>query len=136
MSKKYLLVLCLTLSGCVIYAPRYTTQNVVHQETTSSWEYTQPLTKTITEVKERVIQTQVTEQKRPLASCEPFVLPRAGTLPTKPSDEELASALTSEEIDRQLSAYVDRLRAYNVVERSKIEQAHQKWLDRCQRKLN
>ncbi|BEG72427.1 hypothetical protein [Pseudomonas phage vB_PaeM_PS119XW] len=136
MSKKYLLVLCLTLSGCVIYAPRYTTQTVVQQETTSSWEFSQPQIKTITEVKERVIQTPVTEQKRPLASCEPFVLPRAALLPEKPNEEELASAQSSEEIDRKLSEYVAELRAYNVAERSKIEQAHQKWLDHCQRKLD
>lgn len=134
MSKKIFFVLFLALSGCVIYAPKYTTQTVVQQETTSDLSYHNRVeTKTTTEVKERTIQTPVTEQKRTLASCEPFVLPKAKPLPSKPSDEELAKAQSDKEIDTLIGNYVLELRVYNLEERAKIEQAHSAWLVRCQR---
>lgn len=132
MSKLYTYVLFLALSGCVIYAPKYTTQTVVQQETTSDLSYrNQVETRTTTEVRERPIQTPVTEQKRTLASCEPFVLPKARALPSKPSDEELAKAQTSDDLDRLIGQYISELREHNLKERVIIEQAHTKWMTGC-----
>lgn len=127
--------LCFILSACVVYTPNnveYTT--VVHNETTSS--VTIVTEKTITnEVSGRVVQKQHSSAQRLLADCEPFALPRDVQKPKELYPEDLMGPRTVEELDRLLMSKIKEYQTYVDSAHSKIEQAHQKWLETCQQKV-
>lgn len=131
MSKKFLAVLLIALSGCV-YAPTYTSHTTVVKYTeTSSIDTRTDIDIQTNEVKEVVEQKPISSAQQVLADCGSFVLPKAAPEPTAPTEKEYDEANTSEELDHLISKYIKKLRAHINSERSKIEQAHEKWLLSC-----
>ncbi|ARV76860.1 hypothetical protein PHABIO_229 [Pseudomonas phage Phabio] len=130
------IVLCSLLSACVIYTPteNVTYSTVVHSVTTSS--VVNAPEKTITnEVSKRVVQEKHTSTQRSLADCKPFTLPRDVLKPKELKDEDLLGPRTLKAFDQLLVAKIKEYRTHVDSVHSKIEQAHQKWLESCQQKL-
>lgn len=131
-------VVCLALSACVIYAPTYTSnpsKTVVHYESTStvdSHETTVP--QKTKEVSKRVESKATLPSQRSLAVCGAFTLPRE-VVPAYLTDDLMATAKDGQELDLILGKKVKELQTYIDGMHSKIEQAHQKWLESCKQKL-
>ncbi|AEH03602.1 hypothetical protein AVT69_gp177 [Pseudomonas phage PhiPA3] len=135
MSKNLLLALCITLSGCVLYAPTYNSQETVIHYAASAVDNHSTVTTTTNAVTQRGQTNKPhSSAQRLLADCGPFDLPPAGKVPKQPSEEDLELAINDAEVDKMISAYANSLRTYIASERSKIEQAHRSWLDSCRQK--
>lgn len=135
----FLASVCLTLSACVIYAPTYVSQpstTVVHYESSSTVDSHQStVTKQTNEVSERVEpKAPLPSTQRSLAACGAFTLPREA-VPEFLTDEMMAVAKDSDELDAVLGNQISRLQTYIGSIHSKVEQAHQKWLESCNQKL-
>lgn len=130
---------CLALSACMFYAPTYVSQHsttVVHYESPSTVDShdSTAITKT-NEGSERVVsKAPLTSTKRSLAACGAFTLPREA-IPEFLTDEMMATAKDSDELDVVLGNHIDKLQTYIESMHSKVEQAHQKWLESCKQKL-
>ena len=135
MSKNLLLALCITLSGCVIYSPTYNSQEtVIHYAASAVDNHSTVTTTTKAVTKRGQPEKPHSSAQRPLADCGRFDLPPAGPIPKQLTEGDLELATSDSEVDQMLSAYAKALRTYIDSERSKIEQAHKKWLDSCRQK--
>lgn len=130
-----ILALCSLLSACVIYTPSnvtYTT--VVHNETTSS-VVNAPEKRKTNEVSGRVVQNKHTGAQRSLAECGPFILPRDIRKPEPLTRAHVIGPRTMDAVDDLFLHKLNEYRTYVDSVHSKIEQAHQKWLESCQQKV-
>lgn len=137
MSKSILiLALCSLLSACVYYTPMNVTYStVVHNESTSSVVVsTSERTKT-NEVSERVVQKTQNSVQRSLADCEPFVLPRDTHKPKPITDADLLGPRSLTAMDQLLTSKLKEYQTYIDSQPSRIEQAHNKWLEACLKKV-
>lgn len=129
---------CLALSACVIYAPTYVSQpstTVVHYEATSTSSASNSNVKQKTiEVSKRVVPKVQATTQRKLADCGTFTLPREAA-PKNLTLLELEAATSATALDQLLGLRVIELQTYIDSMHSKIEQAHVKWLESCQKKL-
>lgn len=138
MSKKALLLgVCLTLSACVVYAPTYvkqTEETVVHNAATSSQNVR--IEQETKEVSERV-DPKVTRRsgQRSLAVCGTFALPREAKKPRYLTDVELATAADLNMFDEMVARKMKELQTYIDKLDSDYEQAHNKWMETCSKKL-
>lgn len=135
----FLAPVCLALSACMIYAPTYVSQpstTVVHYESSSTVDSRQStVTKQTNEVSERVVQkAPLPSTQRSLAACGAFTLPREA-IPEFLTDEMMAVAKDSDELDVVLGSHIDKLQTYIDGIHSEVEQAHQKWLESCKQKV-
>lgn len=128
--------LCSLLSACVIYTPMNVSYStVVHTESTSS-VVTRDAERTITnEVSGRVAPNAHSSKQRSLADCEPFALPRDTKKPKPLTRDDLAGPRTLQALDELVMGKLDEYRIHADSVHSKIEQAHQKWLESCQQKV-
>lgn len=137
MSKSILiLALCSLLSACVNYTPTNVTYaTVVHNESTSSVVVTTSEKNTTNEVSGRVEQKSQTSIQRPLADCDKFVLPRDLRSPKALTKADLAGPRSLEALDHLLSDKLNEYQTYIDSLPSRVEQAHNKWLEACQQKV-
>lgn len=132
MSLRLLIVIFLTLTGCV-YAPTYTLHETVSEYTqnTEIRKSVKVSVKTNEVGKERVEHKPPSGAQQVLAECGVFNLPIAGKIPVAPNEKDFDKANSLEEIDHMIAGYISQLRAHISDERSKIEQAHNLWLLSC-----
>lgn len=137
MSKSILiLALCSFLSACVNYAPTNVTyMTVVHNETTSSVANMVPEKTRTIEVSGRVQQNSQTSIQRSLADCDKFVLPRDIRGPKALTKDDLAGPRTLIGIDHLVMSKLNEYQTHIDSLPSKIEQAHNKWLEVCLQKV-
>lgn len=132
-----ILGVCLTLSACVVYAPTYVDDNqktVVHYESTSSLNTR--LEQKTTEVSKRVDpKVKHHLSQRTLADCDTFALPRDALKPMYLTDADLAAATDLATSDRIISTKMKELQTHIDGIYSKFEQAHQRWMETCAKKL-
>lgn len=129
------ITVCVMLSACVIYTPTDVTYStVVHNETTSSTilDVEQKLTNGVSE---RVTRNALSSKQRTLADCDNFVLPRDIQKPKALTIDDISGPRSVEALDQLLIAKIDEYRTYIDSMHSKIEQAHQVWLESCQHKI-
>lgn len=135
----FLATVCFTLSACMIYAPTYVSQpstTVVQYESSSTVDsHESTVIKTTNEVSERVVpKATLPSTQRSLAACGAFTLPREA-VPEFLTDEMMAVAKDSDELDVVLGNQIARLQTYIDGMHSKVEQAHNKWLESCKQKV-
>jgi hypothetical protein len=86
------------------------------------------------EVSKRVVPKVQATTQRKLADCGTFTLPREAA-PKNLTLLELEAATSATALDQLLGLRVIELQTYIDSMHSKIEQAHVKWLESCQKKL-
>jgi hypothetical protein len=123
----------------MIYAPTYVSQpstTVVHYESSSTVDsHESAVTKQTNEVSERVVsKAPLPSTQRSLAACGAFTLPREA-IPEFLTDEMMAVAKDSDELDVVLGNHIGKLQTYIDNMHSKVEQAHLRWMESCKQKL-